>query len=291
MLRALDMQVDAMNRSDGGIFLSDTTLRDGEQSFGIVFNDEERVRIALALNDAGIREIEAGFPAVSPERTGYLDELVRLRRSGRITSRLIGWHRPVSDEVAHSAARGLDGCAISVPSSAGLIRDVLGKDEAWVIDQMRASVGRAKDCNLYVVADYQDAFAADEGFLIALSTAMRDAGADRIRLCDTVGRATPEQVTKRLGSLMGQFLDQGPQTVAHLRAAVRDGQPLELRVHAHSARGAALNLGLAALAQTAQALHEGAAHLPAHEIAHLVQRFEDLIPRTRVAAQAAGLLP
>jgi two-component system, sensor histidine kinase len=95
----------------------------------------------------------------------------------------------------------------------------------------------------------------------------------------------------RLGALMGQFLDSGPQTVAHLRAAVRDGQPLALRVHAHAARGAALNLGLSALAQTAQALHEGASHLPAHEIAHLVQRFEDLIPRTRAAAQAAGLLP
>jgi two-component system, sensor histidine kinase len=95
---------------------------------------------------------------------------------------------------------------------------------------------------------------------------------------------------ERLGALMAQFLDSGPQTVAHLRAAVRDGQPLALRVHAHAARGAALNLGLAALAQTAQALHEGASHLPAHEIAHLVQRFEDLVPRTRAAAQVAGLI-
>ena len=75
-----------------------------------------------------------------------------------------------------------------------------------------------------------------------------------------------------------------------MRAAVRDGQPLELRVHAHAARGAALNLGLAALAQTAQSLHEGAAHLPAHEVAHLVQRYESLLARTRVAAAQAGLI-
>jgi signal transduction histidine kinase/DNA-binding NarL/FixJ family response regulator/HPt (histidine-containing phosphotransfer) domain-containing protein len=94
----------------------------------------------------------------------------------------------------------------------------------------------------------------------------------------------------RLRELIFQYLDQGPQTVARLRAAVRDGQPLELRVHAHAACGAALTLGLAALAQTAQALHEGAAHLPAHEIAHLVQRFEDLLPRTRAAVQASDLL-
>ena len=71
---------------------------------------------------------------------------------------------------------------------------------------------------------------------------------------------------------------------------MRDAQPLELRVNAHAAKGAALNLGLAALAQTASALQEGAAHLPAHEIARLVQRYEDLLPVTRQAARDAGLL-
>ncbi|RVT53925.1 response regulator [Rubrivivax albus] len=95
---------------------------------------------------------------------------------------------------------------------------------------------------------------------------------------------------ERLATLITSFLDQGGQTVAHMRAAVRSGQPLELRVHAHAARGAALNLGLAALAQTAQALHEGAAHLPAHEVAHLVQRYESQLARTRQAARDAGLL-
>jgi hypothetical protein len=65
---------------------------------------------------------------------------------------------------------------------------------------------------------------------------------------------------------------------------------LELRVHAHAARGAALNLSLAALAKTAQALHEGAPHAPAHEIAHLLQRFEDQLARSREACRAAGLL-
>ena len=95
----------------------------------------------------------------------------------------------------------------------------------------------------------------------------------------------------RLGAMIGAFLDQGPQTVQHLRAAVRDAQPLELRVNAHAVKGAALNLGLTALASTAEALQEGAAHLPAHEIARLVQRYEELLPVTRQAAREAGLLP
>jgi predicted component of type VI protein secretion system len=78
--------------------------------------------------------------------------------------------------------------------------------------------------------------------------------------------------------------------VQRLRLALRDGQALDLRVNAHAARGAALNFGLNALAQTAQALHEGATHVPAHEIARLIQRFEDLLAASREACEAAGLL-
>ncbi|MEO5732354.1 MAG: response regulator [Rubrivivax sp.] len=94
---------------------------------------------------------------------------------------------------------------------------------------------------------------------------------------------------ERYRALVANFLDQGPDTVMHLRAAVRDAQPLELRVNAHAARGAALNLGLSALAATAEALHEGASHLPAHEIARLVQRYETQLPTTRQAVKALEL--
>lgn len=94
---------------------------------------------------------------------------------------------------------------------------------------------------------------------------------------------------ERYRSLVAGFLDQGPDTVTRLRAAVRDAQPLELRVNAHAARGAALNLGLSGLAATAEALHEGAAHLPAHEIARLVQRYEVQLPTTREAVRALQL--
>ena len=94
---------------------------------------------------------------------------------------------------------------------------------------------------------------------------------------------------ERLAGLIDAYLNQGPQTVVRLRAAVRDAQPQALRVNAHAAKGPALNLGLSALAATAQALHEGAVHLPAHEIARLVQRYEDLLPLTREAVRAALL--
>jgi signal transduction histidine kinase/DNA-binding response OmpR family regulator len=105
-----------------------------------------------------------------------------------------------------------------------------------------------------------------------------------------VAMALQAMSREKLAAMVEAFLDQAPETVQRLRAAVRDAQPLELRTNAHAAKGAALNLGLAGLAATAEALHEGAAHLPAHEIARLVQRYEDLVPATRQAMSALDVL-
>jgi CheY-like chemotaxis protein len=104
---------------------------------------------------------------------------------------------------------------------------------------------------------------------------------------DAALRAMPRE---RLAALLAAFFEQGPEMVQRLRLALRDGQALDLRVNAHAARGAALNFGLTALAQTTQALHEGATHVPAHEIARLIQRFEDLLASSREACEAAGML-
>ena len=109
---------------------------------------------------------------------------------------------------------------------------------------------------------------------------------DRATL-DAALRAMPRE---RLAHLLQSFFEEGPEMVERLRVALRDGQALDLRVNAHAARGAALNFGLSALAQTAQALHEGATHVPAHEIARLIQRFEQLLAASREACEAAGLL-
>jgi two-component system, sensor histidine kinase len=95
---------------------------------------------------------------------------------------------------------------------------------------------------------------------------------------------------EKMGEMMEIFLAQGPETVQRLRAAVRDAQPLELRVNAHAAKGAALNLGLSGLAATAEALQQGASHLPAHEIARLVQRYEEQLGATRRVLRDLGLI-
>src|SRR5262245_38944971 len=45
----------------------DTTLRDGEQTIGVVFTPEAKFEIAQQLAQLGVGRIEAGFPRVSEE--------------------------------------------------------------------------------------------------------------------------------------------------------------------------------------------------------------------------------
>ena len=106
-----------------------------------------------------------------------------------------------------------------------------------------------------------------------------------------INRTLQAMSRERLRGLMQFFFDDAPSTLERLRAAVRDAQPLDLRVNAHALRGAALNLGLAGIATTAESLREGAAHLPAHEIALLVQRFESQLTQARDALAPLGLAP
>jgi len=132
--------------------------------------------------------------------------------------------------------------------------------------------------------------AADNG---ALAHDTRQAPLQTGSLIDAAAIEAALQVMPRpqLAAMTHAYLDEMPATVQRLRAALRDAQPLDLRVQAHAVRGAALNLGLTALAANAEALQEGAAHLPAHEVARLVQRFDELLPSTRAAVIVAGLPP
>lgn len=61
------------------IILSYTTLRDGDQTYGIVFSNYEKLEIAKLLDEIGILDIEVGFPVQLGYERVYLEELVRLK--------------------------------------------------------------------------------------------------------------------------------------------------------------------------------------------------------------------
>ena len=177
------------------IEISDATLREGDQAFGVVLGPREKVEIATLLDEVGIAELEVGFPAQSGEVAAHVDTLVARRRTGRLKARLIGWHKPEPDSIAWSHRRGLDGCTISAARS---IYEPSGRARAPEHDVVVRSVAYAKGLGMYVVASFQESFLVPLEGLLRSVEACGVAGADRVRLSDTGGHAHPLAVAERV---------------------------------------------------------------------------------------------
>ena len=81
----------------------DTTLRDGEQTVGVVLSPEQKLEIARKLDELGVSRIEAGFPRVSPEDA----EAIRLLSKAGLKAELWGFSRAVRADVEELVRLGL----------------------------------------------------------------------------------------------------------------------------------------------------------------------------------------
>lgn len=169
------------------IIIDDTTLRDGEQTAGVVFSLEERKTIARMLNDIGVQELECGIPAMGRDEQRSVKALVDLG----LNARLITWNRALIEDIQASLDCGISAVDISLSVSDLHIRHKLRKDRNWVREQLKRALGFAKQHGLYVSVGGEDASRADLDFLVELMELARSMGADRFRFCDTLGLLDP----------------------------------------------------------------------------------------------------
>src|SRR5660397_180213 len=111
----------------GEVCIVDTTLRDGEQTAGVVFATREKVRIARLISEVGVREMEVGTPWLCPEEREAITEICALG----LESRTLAFCQAEPSEIELAAATGVDAVVISAGFSAdevGLARQlVVGK--------------------------------------------------------------------------------------------------------------------------------------------------------------------
>ena len=200
-------------------YLLDSTLREGEQSPGMCYSAEQKLKIAALLDYSGIYQIEAGSPAISKHEKDIITKIIDNRKNALISV----WARLMPSDIEHAIDTRPDIIHISIPVSLIHIREKLRQDKDWVISQLR-------DC-LYIVdkncvplsVGFEDAFRAETDFMVTIAKILLDYGVTRIRLSDTVGVASPTRCRELVNELSGRL----------------DGRA-ELGIHTHNDFGMAV---------------------------------------------------
>ena len=178
---------------DKDIYIVDTTLRDGEQTAGVVFANEEKIIIADMLSELGVDQLEVGIPTMGGDEKNAIKEIVK---RNNYKKSIMAWNRAVIKDIEESIDCGVDAVAISVSVSDIHIKHKLKTSRAWVLENMIKSVEFAKQNGLYVSVNGEDASRADKEFLVEFINEAKKAGADRFRYCDTVGIMEPFRLRK-----------------------------------------------------------------------------------------------
>ena len=171
----------------GTVGLYDTTLRDGEQTIGVVLTPDEKLEIAKALDAAGVDRIEAGFPRVSD----VVFRAFEMIAGADLRAVVWGFSRAVQADVAALVELGVGASVIESPISDGTL-DALGVSRETMLDRSRSAVSFAVGHGLHVAVFAVDSSRADLEFVDRVYAAAVEAGAAEIVVVDTLGIATPE---------------------------------------------------------------------------------------------------
>lgn len=176
----------------------DTTLREGEQTPGVLFTVEEKKHILAELAQLGVDEVELG---IASKLTTCLPELTAYCRSNLPGLKYSVWSRCKGGDISYAASLGADVISLSIPASDLHLHDKLGKSRSWALSAMTSSIAQAKSLGMSVSVGFEDATRANTGFLIQLAKAAEQSGAFRIRIADTVGSASPASVKSLVEAL------------------------------------------------------------------------------------------
>jgi isopropylmalate/homocitrate/citramalate synthase len=267
-------------RIGGRVGLYDTTLRDGEQTVGVVLDSEQKLEIARLLDDLGIDRIEAGFPRVSQDDW----DAVKLISEAGLRAQVWGFSRAVGADLEALVELGVPASVIESPIS-DLKLNALGVTREKMLDRITNAMRFAAEHGIHAAFFGVDSTRAEPEFYEQVYKSAVEAGAKEVVVVDTLGIASPEAVAELVGKTVAWV---GPDVPVHFHghndfglataaavAAVRAGaQWVQGTINGMGERAGNANLAEAAL--TLHALYGVESNLKLDRIREVSRRVQEL---------------
>jgi len=214
------------------IKIFDTTLRDGEQSPGASMSVEEKVEVAIALDNLGVDVIEAGFPVSSPVQMEGVKSVSRVVKNAAVAAlaRCVKKDIDAAVEALKDAKRGVIHVFIATSPIHRQYKLRMSKER--ILERVREFVSYAKKFSDLVEFSAEDASRTELPFLMEVVRTALKAGATTINIPDTVGYAIPDE--------FGEMIKKLKENIPELDNA-------DLSVHCHNDLGLALANSISAI--------------------------------------------
>jgi len=222
---SLNQQTSAWAASVPKVRFYDTTLRDGEQTVGVVFTPEQKTEIAVKLDELDVGRIEAGFPRVSPEDA---EAIRRIQQLG-LRAEVWGFGRAAQADLDALVDLGVTHTILEIPASPIKLQ-AYGMEPEAARRKMSEGVRYAVSHGIQVAFFPVDATRANMAYLRSLYEAAAEAGAQEAVIVDTIGAC-------------------GPEATEYLVRQVREwlGESIPLHYHGHNDFGMATSCAIAAV--------------------------------------------
>jgi isopropylmalate/homocitrate/citramalate synthase len=185
-------------RIEGRVGLYDTTLRDGEQTVGVVLDPEQKLELAKLIDGLGVDRIEAGFPRVSQEDW----DAVKLISDAGLHAEVWGFSRAMPADLEALVELGIGHSVIESPIS-DLKLNAMGVDREKMLDRITGAMRFAAEHGIHAAFFGVDSSRAEPDFYERVYKEAVEAGAKEVVVVDTLGIASPEAVADLVGKTVG----------------------------------------------------------------------------------------
>lgn len=184
--------------SENKVYIFDTTLRDGEQVPGCKLNAEEKLELAIQLEDLGVDIIEAGFPISSPGDFASVEKIAKTIKHTTVCglSRAVQKDIEVAAQALKYAKRprihtGIGTSDYHIKSKFNSTREEILKRAVQCVKWAR---NFTDDVEFYA----EDAGRTDNEYLAKVIEAVIAAGAATVNIPDTTGYCLPQQYGEKI---------------------------------------------------------------------------------------------